>query len=363
MRLTPFMAISTLLLQGIAVGCATEEPVRVRDIPVAMLGPTPLVSIGVEDGNPAELLAGANSALYLQNGSIVIANTSTHDIRVFDSTGQHLLTTGRFGSAPGEFRGFLTVYLDSSEAVAVYDHGTQRVTIYDDSWHPNVSTFIDLADRESFHAGPTSLWGKFWIHGGNTQTRQDIHHTLELTELNSFHGVLPGAAGCLWTASEGPYATHWTVHSPSGEPVHRVALPPDAQLLQVADSVVLLRVVDSLGVVRIVTYSLGVARECWQAPPTRQEFAVRTRQEGSSQPPEGFVPQVMIAQEMHYMKHSRYADAGDALQLPASTPSIRILRGDERGYLVIVTDDNTLCALGIGYLTPAFWLEGIPYCG
>ena len=119
MRLTSPMMWSSLALLGGTLGCTAEKQPGAADIPVVTLDSAPIMSIGVEDGDPSELLAGANSALHLSDGSVVIANTNAHDIRVFDSTGQHVLTTGRLGSGPGEFRSFLTVYLDATESVAV----------------------------------------------------------------------------------------------------------------------------------------------------------------------------------------------------------------------------------------------------
>ena len=96
MRLTWNMAGSSLTLIWMALaGCMSDEAPAATGRPVMALDSPPLVSIGAEDGSPAELLAGAHSALLLKDSSIVIANSGTHEIGIFDPTRQHLRTVGR----------------------------------------------------------------------------------------------------------------------------------------------------------------------------------------------------------------------------------------------------------------------------
>jgi len=357
------MAGSSLALIGIALaGCMSDEAPAAAARPVIALDSPPLVSIGTEDGSPAELLAGAHSALLLKDSSIVIANSGTHEIRVFDPAGQHLRTVGRSGSGPGEFRSYLVAYFDERGAVAVYDHGGQRVTTYDEDWQPKVSTFM-RSDTGEDSPGPTWLYGRYWIHGVVGAREQDeVRRALDLTGLNSFHGVLRGPRGCIWTTPEGPYGSSWTVRGPDGQPIYGVVLPEDAQLLQVTADRVLLRRVDDLGLARIAVHSLETPQACAATPPGEANTDGRETLEETREPPEGLTRALMYAQEVHYSKHARYADTAASLELPASARDIVLLRGDRQGYLAIAMVGEGFCGIGVGYPTPAFWVEGLPYC-
>jgi hypothetical protein len=298
----------------------------------------------------------------LKDSSIIIANSGTHDIRLFDATGQHLLTLGRGGSGPGEFRSYLVAYFDDTGAVVVYDHGGQRVTTYDDDWRPRLSTFSRSEASQDF-PGPTWLYGQYWVNGVvGARERRQVRRTLDLAGLDSFQGVLRGPFACVWTAPEGPYGRSWTVRGHDGQPIFEVAFPENTQLLQVAVDRVLLRHVDSLGLARIAVHSLKTPPDCASMPTNEADTGERETLKEKGEPPGGFALNLMYFQEMHYSKHARYADAAASLELPASAGNIVMLRGDKQGYLALAIAGDYICGIGIGYPTPAFWVEGLPTC-
>ena len=67
------------------------------------VGPEPTVSIGVLDGEEPYMLYRAYDAAMLADGRIVVANTGTQELRVFDQSGTHLATWAGAGEGPGEF--------------------------------------------------------------------------------------------------------------------------------------------------------------------------------------------------------------------------------------------------------------------
>ena len=67
------------------------------------IGPDPVVSIGEVTGDESYMLHRANDAATLPDGRIVVANTGTNELRVFDAAGVYLTTWGRAGEGPGEF--------------------------------------------------------------------------------------------------------------------------------------------------------------------------------------------------------------------------------------------------------------------
>ena len=67
------------------------------------IGPEPTVSIGAVDGEEPYLLHLAWDATRLSDGRIVVANTGTQEMRVFDARGTYIETWGGAGEGPGEF--------------------------------------------------------------------------------------------------------------------------------------------------------------------------------------------------------------------------------------------------------------------
>lgn len=67
------------------------------------IGPEPTVSIGVLDGDEPYMLYRAYDATMLSDGRIVVANTGTQELRVFDRSGTHVATWAGEGQGPGEF--------------------------------------------------------------------------------------------------------------------------------------------------------------------------------------------------------------------------------------------------------------------
>ncbi|MDE2763686.1 MAG: hypothetical protein OXQ94_00315 [Gemmatimonadota bacterium] len=67
------------------------------------IGPEPAVSIGRVEGDDPYLLHGVSDAMMLGDGRIVVANSGTQELRVFNESGTHLATWGGEGEGPGEF--------------------------------------------------------------------------------------------------------------------------------------------------------------------------------------------------------------------------------------------------------------------
>ncbi len=91
----------------------------------------PSVDVGVMEGAPAYELQHAMGAARIADGSIVIADAASGELRCFDSEGRHLWTSGGQGDGPGEFQniGWLHRLGDS---LAAYDPSLRRVSVFDD---------------------------------------------------------------------------------------------------------------------------------------------------------------------------------------------------------------------------------------
>lgn len=68
------------------------------------VGAEPSVSIGEFEGDDPYILHQANDALMLPDRRVVVANTGTDQIRLYDAEGVHRLTWGGTGGGPAEFQ-------------------------------------------------------------------------------------------------------------------------------------------------------------------------------------------------------------------------------------------------------------------
>lgn len=97
------------------------------------IGPEPVVSIGVVEGEGPLMLHRVGDATKLSDGRIVIAETGSSELKVFDSTGTYLDTWGGRGEGPGEFPSYMLQKLDrwqGDSLVAWYSPGW-RVSVFD----------------------------------------------------------------------------------------------------------------------------------------------------------------------------------------------------------------------------------------
>jgi hypothetical protein len=88
----------------------------------------PLVRIGQVEGHPSYQLYRVDSAVRLADGRIVISNGGS-ELRFYDATGAHQLTTGRAGDGPGEYRSIRYMRSMRADSLLVYDGGRRRISI------------------------------------------------------------------------------------------------------------------------------------------------------------------------------------------------------------------------------------------
>ena len=95
------------------------------------VGPEPAVSIGEVFGAEAYLLHQADDATILPDGRIVIANTGSNELRVFDAAGVHVATWGRVGEGPGEFTSLSGVEPWPGDSVVAWNNSTWVISVFD----------------------------------------------------------------------------------------------------------------------------------------------------------------------------------------------------------------------------------------
>jgi hypothetical protein len=93
------------------------------------IAPEPLVRVGSVEGRTHYQLHDVQGVVRLVDGTLVVANAGTHEIRFFDEAGRHIRSVGREGDGPGEYRLISALGVSSRDSVWVYDYGLRRFTI------------------------------------------------------------------------------------------------------------------------------------------------------------------------------------------------------------------------------------------
>lgn len=122
---------------------------------------TPILVIGQEEGEDAHMLSIVRGALRFDDDSIVIADGSTRQLRLFDSNGQFLRAAGRRGPGPGEFRTLERIARCGRDEVWV-DAGN-RVSIWG----------TDLQFRREFAIPEDIMWPLVCFDGAGVVVKRD----------------------------------------------------------------------------------------------------------------------------------------------------------------------------------------------
>jgi hypothetical protein len=112
------------------------------------LSDRPAVTIGTVQGPPAQQLDRVPDAARLSDGTIVVGNGGTGELRFFDARGQHVATAGGSGGGPGEFRQLTALESTDADSVFVYDAQASRISVFSGQ-----GTFVRSVSLEDDPAG------------------------------------------------------------------------------------------------------------------------------------------------------------------------------------------------------------------
>lgn len=94
------------------------------------LSPEPVVSIGAVDAEPEYQLFGVRAVTRLSDGTIVVANSGSHEIRWYDPRGRFLRSAGGEGSGPGEFTALGWLAALPGDSVVAFDGRLLRLSLF-----------------------------------------------------------------------------------------------------------------------------------------------------------------------------------------------------------------------------------------
>ena len=129
-----FLALAALSCGITAVSRLVAQTIVESDSPREadlVLADEPLLRVGMLDGPDEHLFGNISGAIRLEDGSVVVADEQSRNIRMFDAGGRHVWTSGREGEGPGEYRGLWLLRGCPGAAVTVYDWRIKRITELD----------------------------------------------------------------------------------------------------------------------------------------------------------------------------------------------------------------------------------------
>jgi len=92
-----------------------------------------VLEIGTLAGpDPATTFAAVRDVVRFPDGRIAVLDLLTREIRIFARDGQHILTFGREGDGPGEFRGPVRMSVVHGDSVVVWDMDGRRISVFSD---------------------------------------------------------------------------------------------------------------------------------------------------------------------------------------------------------------------------------------
>ena len=123
--LVVIVALTCGITNTIAQTIVESDSPRDADL---VLADEPLVRVGLLDGPDEFLFGNITGAVRLENGSVVVADESNYEIRMFDARGRHVWTSGRKGEGPGEYEGIRLMRGCPGATVTVFDWSQDRIT-------------------------------------------------------------------------------------------------------------------------------------------------------------------------------------------------------------------------------------------
>lgn len=122
---------SSLAALSYVLACAADsDDSAIAAKRVFAIDSIPTVDIGDEADGPHAIFSGTVMPALLSDGSIVVANGGSQELRFFDETGAWLRTTGRSGSGPGEFSSLGWLHIGTADTLRTYDWKQLRVSVF-----------------------------------------------------------------------------------------------------------------------------------------------------------------------------------------------------------------------------------------
>ena len=97
-------------------------------IPTSSSPPSPSSGSACSMAQMEYIFGNITGAIRLEDGSVVVADESIFEVRMYDADGRHVWTRGRKGEGPGEYKGLRLLRGCPGAAITVFDWYLDRIT-------------------------------------------------------------------------------------------------------------------------------------------------------------------------------------------------------------------------------------------
>jgi hypothetical protein len=316
----------------------------------------------------------ASSAVRFGDGSVVVANTGTGELRRFDARGRFDWRAGGRGGGPGEFGSLVRIYPHMGDSILAFDH-SRRISVFDP--RGTFARSYQMAyDPENPFPLDSWLYLKNWVEGPLDSTaRAPLKRALDrlppLPAGQTYRFVRVDDRGLLWSREPlgtTPLAQGWTVYDSTGAQLARADTPLRFDVYQIGQDFILGRWRDEDDVEFIHAYELTrTPATPIRVPPQEvvagefeeidtEEFLLLFR---------STLRNLVTAQERHYAYNSTYTrNVTDFETFDFGEIMLDIVSADRRGWVGVGSHPRFphICAMAIAYHVPPGWTEGMPLC-
>jgi len=108
----------------------------------------PVLDIGGPDAEGEHALFRVNAATRLTDGSVMVGNSGSFELRRFAADGTVLGSSGRSGDGPGEFRSITSITRGPADTIYVHDNSQRRLSV-----HTSDGAFVRISRLDAQSGG------------------------------------------------------------------------------------------------------------------------------------------------------------------------------------------------------------------
>jgi hypothetical protein len=349
------------------------------------LSESPILEIGVQSGAEEYQLHRAESSIRLDDGTLIVANGGSRQLRFFDESGGFLNAVGGEGEGPGEFRFPSRIRKTGQDSLLVWDQSMHRISFFDHQGGFQGSRML-MPSAEVLFPGDEWMFGQFWVDSPvGPSARGPLREALAAIPgqpaLGELGYVRVTSQGRLWVAETGPPSQDpidWRVYGLDGSVLAAVTTPAHFEPHEIGPDYVLGRFRDDLDINFIRLYDLekpdgspaGPGLDPSPPASSPQPRHTLTERERELQAPvKAFLKNLASLEEIYYAGHYTYtADTEALFSNPRNRPpeelDVDILMAGERGWIVSVThtESGAFCTIAYGAYVPMGWMAGELIC-
>ena len=124
----------TIAIDSTGVEVVTSDPLG--SDATCTLGEEPIFRVGDSEDEEEEWFSYVRGVARLSDGSVAIVDRTSAEVRIFDQTGRHLVSMGRSGEGPGEFRDPWKLWVLPGDTLWIGDYRPWRYNVFasDGEW-------------------------------------------------------------------------------------------------------------------------------------------------------------------------------------------------------------------------------------